>query len=276
MQVITVSKQLGSLGDVVAAVVAREKGFRLVSPDQVHERANACDPEYSDACTMYETERGPGFWERVFFDTPSYTALFKSLTYEFASEGKVVITGRGSQLVLRDVPGVFSVRIVAPMRIRIRRIAERYGVGPDRAADIVRKHDRERKALVESIFDHDDSDWAFYDMVLNTTHYTADGAAAVVIKAGDSVEQVPEPEDFKEKLAAMALAKRLETVIKKRLTPAISWQIEVTGEAGGEMTLTGRVSDKRHKEQAGAIAQKYSGVTSVKNDIKVIQFPWGY
>ena len=95
MHIVTVSRQLGSLGDVIATVMAREMGYKLIGPDQVHERAHSCDPEFKDACTLYETEKGPGFWDRFFFDTPSYTALFKSLTYEFASQGNVVIIGTG-------------------------------------------------------------------------------------------------------------------------------------------------------------------------------------
>ncbi|MDQ7785261.1 MAG: cytidylate kinase family protein [Desulfomonilaceae bacterium] len=276
MHVVTVSRQLGSLGDVIAAIVARSMGYKLIGPDQVRERANVCDPEYKDACSVYESEKGPGFWERFFFDTPSFTALFKSLTYEFASQGHVVIVGRGSQLVLRDVPGVFSVRIVAPKHIRVDRIAERYGVSKEAASDIVRKHDRERRAMMQSIFDHDDRDWALYDVVLNTTHYAADAGAEVVIKAAQNMTVEPEPEDLLAKLAAMATAKRLETVIKKRLTPGVAWQVEVTGEAGGRMILSGRVGDKRYKDKAGDIAKEFPDVSSVENELKVTELSFGY
>lgn len=276
MHVVTVSRQLGSLGDVIAAIVARAMGYKLIGPDQVHERANACDSEYKDACAVYESEKGPGFWERFFFDRPSFTALFKSLTYEFASEGNVVIVGRGSQLVLRDVPGVFSVRIVAPTPVRVERIAERYGVSKEAASDIVRKHDRERSALMQSMFDHDDTDWALYDIVLNTTHYTADAGAEVVVKAATKMTVAPEPADLLSRFAAMATAKKLETVIKKRLSAAVTWQVEVTGEPGGHMILSGLVAEKRYKDKAGEIAKDFPGVTSVKNELKVTELSFGY
>lgn len=276
MHVVTVSRQLGSLGDVIAALVAREKGYKLIGPDQVHERANACDPEYRDVCQVYDSEKGPGFWERIFFDTPSYTALFESLTYEFASQGDVVIMGRGAQLVLQGVPGVFHVRTVASAAVRVQRVAERFGVTPEQASEIVRKHDRERHALMQSIFEHDERDWALYDIVLNTTRYSAEKAAGIVIGAVDAILEAPTPEDLREKLAAMAVAKRLETVIKKRLTPSVAYQVKVTGEPGGKMILTGRVSDTRHKEKAGAIAQDFPEVTSVDNSIRVTQISFGY
>jgi osmotically-inducible protein OsmY len=86
----------------------------------------------------------------------------------------------------------------------------------------------------------------------------------------------PEPEDLRARLASMAVAKRLETVIKKRLTPAVAWQVEVTGEAGGRMILSGRVGDKRHKEKAGEIAKEFPEVTSVENELKVTELSFGY
>lgn len=276
MQVITFSRQIGSLGDVIAAIVAREKGFRLIGPAQVHERAETCDPEFKDICVMYETEKGPGFWERFFFDTPVYLALFEALTYEFASEGKVVLIGRGSQLVLRDVPGVFSVRTVAPTDVRVQRVAERLGLQKAQAAEFVRKHDRERRALIQSVFEHDVQDWTLYDLIINTEHYTAEGAAAVVCQGIDSLERAPEPEHWKERLSAMALAKRVEAVIKKRLTPVSASKVEAASGLNGEITLSGRVSDPKHKEKAEKIASEYPGVKSVVNKIVVTQFPYGY
>ncbi|MFC1836645.1 cytidylate kinase family protein [Thermodesulfobacteriota bacterium] len=276
MHVVTVSRQIGSLGDVIAAIVAREMGYKLIGPEQVHERANTCDPEYSDACRVYDTEKGPGFWERFFFDTPSYTALFKSLTYEFASQGKVVIVGRGSQLILKDVPGVFSVRIVAPTTKRIERVAERYGESKQAASEMVRKHDRDKRALMQSIFDHDVRDWSLYDTIINTEHYRAEGAAEMVITGAQNMIVDPEPGDLLAQLAAMAVAKRLETVIKKRLTPAVAWQIQVEGEPGGRMIMTGRVADKKHREKAAEIAEGFPEVTSITNELKVTQVSFGY
>ena len=275
MHVVTVSRQLGSLGDVIAALVAREKGYKLIGPDQIHERANTCDPEYRDVCQVYDSEKGPGFWERIFFDTPSYTALFESLTYEFASQGDVVIMGRGAQLILRGIPGVFNVRTVARTATRVERVAERFGVTREQASESVRKHDRERHALMQSVFEHDERDWALYDIVINTTRYTAEGAARIVVEAADALMEAPAPLDVKAKLAAMAVAKRLETVIKKRLTPSVAYQLSVTGEPGGKMVLSGRVSEKRHKDKAAAIAKDFPEVTSVENSIRVTQLFFG-
>ena len=275
MNIVIISGQLGSLSDVVAAIVARKKGYRLIGPEQIHERANVCDVEYADACTMYETETGPGLIGRIFFDSPSYNSLFQSLTYEFASEGNVVIMGRGAQFILRDIPGVFRLRVVAPTRLRVQRIKERYGIASEEASKLVRKHDRQRLSLLQSVFDHDIEDWSLFDMILNTSHFSADGAAETVCNAHDSMERAPQPENIKEKLAAMALAKRIETVIRKRLGSSVAHGVEVTGEPGGLMIISGDVREKANKSNAEKIAKEFAGVTSVKNELKSTQLTFG-
>jgi cytidylate kinase len=127
MPIITVSRQEGSYGDVIAAILARNMGLELITREKVHEVAQSCDPEYSEACVDYESEHGPGFFERIFFDKTSYTSLFQALTYEQASKGNVIILGRGAQMVLQKIPSVFKLRVVAPTRLRVERVKARYG-----------------------------------------------------------------------------------------------------------------------------------------------------
>jgi hypothetical protein len=275
MKIVTISRQVGSLGDVIAAITARNLGYKLIGKDQVHERANTCDPEYHDACEVFDTERGPGFFERIFFDSPSYISLFKSLTFEFASEGNVVLVGRGSQLILKDVPGVFRLRTVAPSKVRVERVRVRFGISAEEASEYVRKHDRERRAMYQSIFESDLSDWTQFDMVLNTAKYESGGAAEAVSTAIQKMEEEVAPADLKERLSAMALAKRVELIIRKRLTPAVALHIEASGEPGGALTLTGHVRDKRTKQKAETIAREYPNVSSVVNELKMTELHFG-
>jgi hypothetical protein len=188
----------------------------------------------------------------------------------------VVLVGRGAQLILHDVPGVFNVRTAAPLSVRLQRVAERFGVNETQAEEIIRKHDRERRALMQSVFEQDVQDWALYDMILNTAHYSASSAAEVVGTGLDCKDQAVDVTHWKERLSSMALAKRVEAVIKKRLTPATAWKIEVESDAEGVLVLSGKVTDGTHKKRAEKIAQEYSGVTGLRNEIKVTQYPFGY
>lgn len=66
-----------------------------------------------------------------------------------AGEGPCVIIGRCADYVLRDFPGCINVFICADKKERIARIAERYGLSERKAAEKVKKTDRERRYYYE-------------------------------------------------------------------------------------------------------------------------------
>ncbi|MEW6351644.1 MAG: cytidylate kinase family protein [Thermodesulfobacteriota bacterium] len=275
MNIVSISRQVGSFGDEIGAKVAERAGLTYTGREKVHELAVGCDPEYSDACSLYEAEHGPGFFARLFFDRPTYTSLFYALTYELASQGDVVIAGRGSQIVLRDVPGVLRVRVVAPTEMRVRRIMERHNCPEDEAWDYVHKLDSENRNQVRSIFDVDPRDWGLYDLVINTEKLTAAGGVDIVCQALKSIDKVADPEAVKQDLTNRAVGKRIETLVRKRLSSAVARYVEITVEAGGVVRITGRVAEKKEKQQVGEIVSEHPCVTKVENELKVTQLTFG-
>jgi cytidylate kinase len=271
MSIVAISMQIGSYGDEIAALVAKKCNFQFVDQGQVHQLAQDCDSEFSKACTLYETEAKPSFFETFFFNNAAYTALFESLNYELASRGNVVIIGRGAQIVLRDTPGVFKARIVAPKELRIKRVMEMKKVSMEEAASYVEKYDHERQALIRSIFDKDLRDVRLYDVILNTTSYKPEGAAEVLCFAIDKHEKRQEPETLKEELKNKAFAKRVESFVKKKVWTSSYRNIEATTTGAGEVTLSGFVPDKKTKEHAGEIAATVSGVRKVVNQLRTTE-----
>jgi cytidylate kinase len=276
MNIVTISRLVGAYGDIVAAVVARRMGLELVSLAKVHELAQGCDPEYQDACRMLETEHGPSFFERIFFDRPTHTSLFKALTYEEASRGNVVLVGRGAQIILRDVPGVFRARIVAPKQLRLERIMERYNFSREEAEEFVRKSDHEREGLIHSIFHTDPNDWSLYDITLNSARYSSGAASDIVVQAAEKMEKVPNETQVLDELKRMALAKRIETLVRKKLTSAVARYVEINAEPEGLVKVSGRIRDKKDKERLQQLVQEYPGVNGVVDDMKVTELSFSY
>ncbi len=270
MPVVVISRQVGSFGDKIAGMVAADMGLELIGRDGLHRMALNCEAEYRDACIAYEKEHGPGFFERILFDRPSYLSLFESMAFELASRGNVVIIGRGAQIVLWGFPGVFSARVVAPFETRVARIQERLGVSSARAEDYVRKYDRERRSLFQSIFMVDLDDWALYNVIFNTQRYTARGAATALVEAVRQMPSVPESESMAERFQTLALAKRVETVVKSKLTSVVGRNIRIEADPGGILKITGVVTEKRDKEKVAKIASECPGVTKVENELVVM------
>jgi cytidylate kinase len=275
MNIVTVSRLVGSYGDEIAARVAEKMGLEFVGRNGLHELAQSCDLEYKDACEMYETEHGPGFLERLFFDGPAHRSTFEALAFEQASLGNVVMIGRGAQIVLRNRPGVFSVGIVAPTETRVTRIMQRDSLSRDGAEDFVERYDRELERLIKAVFDTDPMAWSLYDLMVNTAHFSVERAVEVVICAIEKRDRLHDEEAGKESLKSMALAKRVEALVRKKLTSAVARNVEVNGEPGGILRISGRIREKADKAKVEKIAATYPGVTRVESDLKVTELSFG-
>jgi cytidylate kinase len=268
MAVVVISRQVGSYGDEIAALVAGKLGHQLIDQPRVHELAQRCDLEFKKACALYETELQPGFLESLFFHSPAYTSLFESLTFELAGRGDVVLVGRGAQVVLKDYPNVFKGRIVAPLEVRARRIKEQRKVSVEEAREFAQKHDTKRRALLNTVYHDDLRDWDLFNIVLNTVSHTPEAGAEIICGAVESMEKVPENGTLQEKLKNMAHAKRIESVIKKKIITSPYRNISVTFSSEGVATLAGYVQDKRTMAQAEEIALGVEGVKKVDNTLK--------
>ena len=271
MAIVVISRQVGSYGDKIAALVAKTLNYELVDRSKVHQVARECDPDFSNACTLYEEERKPGFFESFFFQDPSYTSLFESLTYELASRGNVVILGRGSQIVLRDLPDVFTARIVAPTDIRVQRIMKEKGVSAEEARHFIEKHDKQRRALLLSVFDRDLFDWTLYDVILNTASYDVESGAKILCEAvREKIKPTLEVE-LTQELKNRAFAKTVESHIKKHVVTSAYRNITVSATTEGVVTLSGFVSDPMEKARVEKLAASVQGVKEVVNDLRTTE-----
>ena len=269
MAIVTISRQIGSMGDEIANGVSRELGVRLVGGDHFQTKAQECDDDFAKECRAFETEKPAGFFERIFMRHPSNTSLFASLVYSEAAQGDAVILGRGAQIVLAEDAQVLRVRIVAPRLLRVRRLAERKGVSQDDAATYLNRHDRQRRALIESIFHKDLSDWSLYDMVLNTRDMSADLVVKLICLAAETTG--PMSQEQKVSYGDLALAKAVEAAIKKKVVTVPVREVDVTNQGNGRLVLDGAVQDKDSRKHAEDIALAHPGVTAVDNQLKVTE-----
>ncbi len=89
MAIITVSRKVGSWGETISKLAAEKLGYRVVTPEEFHRLAEACDSDFKKACSVFETEMPGGMIERFFLREPAYTSLFEALNFELAAGGDV-------------------------------------------------------------------------------------------------------------------------------------------------------------------------------------------
>jgi cytidylate kinase len=178
MPIITISRQLGSLGNEVSRLAAELLGYHLVGRDLINQAARqAGAPEAALAAIDELGFLGLRLSHAV---CDAYHAAVRQVMLELAEEGNVVIVGRGGQSILRGYPGTTHLRIIAPTLVRIERIARRKEISLESAQAQVETSDRFHYNYLKRCYGIRWDDQDLYDLILNTHHLTASQAAALV------------------------------------------------------------------------------------------------
>ena len=171
-KIITIGREFGSGGHEIGQKLADRLGIplydnRLVSMAAEELGVKTEDAERVDESSLNTFVTGytvtPGMYTEFInaasylpsFDTEVYrkqTQIIKSL----AEKGPCVIVGRCADYVLRDRDNCINVFICADKADRKKRIMELYGLNERKAADRLRKTDKERRYYYEV---HTGQDW---------------------------------------------------------------------------------------------------------------------
>ena len=112
--------------------------------------------------------------------TPSeYVRQLRLVVLAAARTTNCIFIGRGAQLILPSKCGL-SVRLVAPLELRIAQIMELHGKGRKEAEAFVRDTDRKRRDFIAQQFGRDIDDLHLYDLALNRRFLDIDAAAGLI------------------------------------------------------------------------------------------------
>lgn len=100
-----------------------------------------------------------------------------------ASMGRVVMVGRGAEVITQLLPYVLHVRLVAPLSKRITQAGEFYGLSPNEAAMKVSEEDHARRRYLRRYFDADVDNPLLYHLVINTAKTGFAGTADIIVEA---------------------------------------------------------------------------------------------
>jgi len=114
-------------------------------------------------------------------DEETIVKMTERVIAEAASEGRVVLVGRGAQAILATRPNALHVYVVGSLPFRRKIAVERLGVDPASADKVIGETDQQRDQYVKSRYRRDRQDLTQYDLVLNAERLGFDGAADVVV-----------------------------------------------------------------------------------------------
>lgn len=204
--VITITRQVGTLGEEVARIVADELHFRLLDYRVVQAAAEEAGVSTE---TIAEAEHKPSFLTRIIealarnpaspasgqwmepvnmagtplLTSADYRDLVRQVVEDYAKQGDVVFLGHGAQFILAHRPEVLRVLATGTPQVRRQRVMAGMVCSAEQAAEVVSRTDSERSAYFHNYFDRDWLSPAEYDLTVNTDHLNPAQAASIVLEA---------------------------------------------------------------------------------------------
>lgn len=189
--IITVGRQFGSGGHVVARSLSKKLGIPMYDSELITKAA-----EMSGFSTDFFKEKDE---KRNIFPLSNYfsssilgapqnflnsDALFKiqsSVIKDIASKESAVIVGRCSNYLLRDLDCVLDVFITAPMKTRIERVSERNSLDEEKAKELILKSDKKRETYYNYFTFGAWGAASDYDLCVDSSILGIDGTADFII-----------------------------------------------------------------------------------------------
>lgn len=263
MAIITISRQIGSLGNEIAMAAADKLGYEYIEKVQISEILSKLGFSISDIDKF--DEKKPSIWQTLTVQKELFAHFIRAAVCELAARKNVVIVGRGGQVILKDIPGTLHIRVIAPYAARVSRLMEQREYEENDVKRMIRQSDNDSSGYLSTYFDANWDDSNLYDLVINTRAMTPSKSVEMITCAVDTNEMKESPQ-MSEVLYDLALSHKAKAAI-----------LEIAG--GGEWvnldvekgvaSLSGLVRSPAVKGACEKAILNIQGVKSVHNELNV-------
>jgi cytidylate kinase len=271
MPIITISRGSMSGGQALAECVASALQIPCIGREILV--AAAAKIGVSAEMLNSRLETSPGLWDRFTTERRLYVAAVQAALADLVAAGNVVYHGHAGHLLLRELPAVVRVRLIAPMPMRVRAVMERQRLRPEAALAYIQKVDEGRLRWSRFLYNVDLTDPGLYDLVLSLESMSIRSACSVVT----ATARQPEFEvsaDVRGKLADFALACRVRLAFATQ--PASRGLDLVVKAAAGIVSVSGDVPEAarlastgtRMEQELRTIAAAVDGVAGVEVSVR--------
>lgn len=183
MSIITISRQMGSLGDEIAQALSSRTDAELITRNELIHRFFEKVTDVREKHLLNESAK--------FFLTENqyigqYKAYLENELMQMASNKSYILKGFGSQVIFSDYADAIHVRIIAPESERIARIRRQYKVSDQEATKILATADKKHKRFVSAVYNADVTDDSLYHLILNTAKSDVDECVAAILALSES------------------------------------------------------------------------------------------
>jgi cytidylate kinase len=271
MAIITIARQMGSLGSETAANVAQRLEYTLVDQTKLQRAAEDYGMLKSELEEVHE--RRPTLVTRYLtMRHRAYLDMMQTIIYQYARADDVVILARGATVLLSDVPSALHVNVFAPYERRVEVVMAREGITRPIAEQVVRESDQDRAGYMRYLFDQDWMDPLLYDVMINTQVTTREHACDLIVQAAHAKELLDAHEQSLVILGNHILVRRAEEALlkAKQVNPR---HISASVTTPGVVKLMGIVNSEKEKLAAESVVREVPGVSDVDNELYVTIAP---
>ncbi|MGH7309902.1 MAG: cytidylate kinase family protein [Candidatus Rokuibacteriota bacterium] len=261
MAILTISHQMGAGGPEVGMAVAQRLGYRYVDQELLQDAVRRYG--LAEEKLSHLDESKPSLFERFDAETRHYITILQTTLLEFAEVDDVVLMGRGGQWLLRGIPHVVRIRLIAPFEHRVRqwvkRSTELARETPNQraAADFLRRDDGEKRGRMRYLYEVDVDEPTLYDIVFNTEKLPYDTIVDMIERAARH-PAVATTERARQIVADRALASRVQVALA--IHPDTRRYRLTVESQNGVVTIEGTTA----LEQALQVAREVPGVRDVR------------
>jgi len=186
--IITISRQRGSGGSLVAAKLAELTGFSHINREIIDQISLEIGTQKRLVESLDESVQSnfqlwvDGIIRGRIVDTSDYMQSLVKIIGAVSHHGKAILVGRGANFIARS-ENAFHVRIIADFKFRINSLVDRRGLSSEEAEQDIIENDKQRRKFIKSHFDRDIDDPTVYDMIINSTNLEADRIAGMILNA---------------------------------------------------------------------------------------------
>lgn len=258
MAIITISRGSYSKGKEVAERAAERLGYRCISREVILEASGIYRiPEVKLVKAIHDA---PSVLDRLSGGKLAYIAYYKSALARLVREDNIVYHGLAGHLLLKGMPHILKVRIIADLGDRVTNEMKREGISEQDARSMILKDDQERRKWTQSLYGMDPWDSSLYDLVIHIDRFTVSNAVDFVCEAA-GLEQFKTTAESRKKMDDLALASEIKAALVN-----IDSGVAVASEFGNVLVFV--KSDDRHtrkiRERIKVLSREIKGINHIE------------
>ncbi len=192
MAIITISRGTMSGGEALARCLSERLGLPAVSQEILQAASDRFG--ISQALLLQQLEKTKGLVRGPSPERSLYLTAIQLALAERAQKGPFVYFGHAGHLLLKGMPQVLKVRVIAPLNRRAQWLAETQKISLEEAKKTIEKKDEGRVKWTRFLYDVDWRDPSLYDLVINLDSIGLESACEVIVAALNQKEFKESPE----------------------------------------------------------------------------------